>query len=74
MLEGTLELTLDDGRVKLLRAGDELPEVVNRPHNGRNVGSSPAKLIVFYAGVVGTPLSVEEKKSLLDQMTSGGAD
>src|SRR5512139_228449 len=74
MLEGTLELTLDDGRVKLLRAGDELPEVVNRPHNGRNVGSSPAKLIVFYAGVVGTPLSVEEKKSLLDQMTSGGGD
>jgi quercetin dioxygenase-like cupin family protein len=74
MLEGTLELTLDDGRVKLLRAGDELPEVVNRPHNGRNVGSAPAKLIVFYAGVVGTPLSVEEKKSLLDQMASGGAD
>src|SRR5512139_720189 len=74
MLEGTLELTLDDGRVKLLKAGEELPEVVNRPHNGRNVGSAPAKLIVFYAGTVGTPLSVEEKKSLLDQMTSAGFD
>jgi quercetin dioxygenase-like cupin family protein len=74
MLEGTLELTLDDGRVKLLKAGEELPEVVNRPHNGRNVGRSPAKLIVFYAGAVGTPLSVEEKKSLLDQMTMGGFD
>lgn len=71
MLEGTLELTLDDGRVKLLSAGEELPEVVNRPHNGRNVGSAPAKLLVFYAGAVGTPLSVEEKKGLLDQITTG---
>lgn len=74
MLEGTLELTLDDGRVKLLKAGEELPEVVNRPHNGRNVGSSPARLIVFYAGAVGTPLSVEEKKSLLEGIAPGGFD
>lgn len=74
MLEGTLELTLDDGRVKLLSAGEELPEVVNRPHNGRNVGSAPAKLLVFYAGAVGTPLSVEEKKSLLERITTGGFD
>lgn len=74
MLEGTLELTLDDGRVRLLKAGEELPEVVNRPHNGRNIGSSPARLIVFYAGAVGTPLSVEEKKSLLERMTTEGFD
>ena len=64
MLEGTLELTLDDGRVKLLHAGDALSEVVNRLHNGRNVGSSPAKLVVFYTGATGTPLSVDEKKCL----------
>lgn len=74
MLERTLELTLDDGRVRLLKAGEELPEVVNRPHNGRNVGSSPARLIVFYAGAVGTPLSVEEKKSLLEGITTAGFD
>ena len=74
MLEGTLELTLDDGRVKLLKAGEELPEVVNRPHNGRNVGSTPVKLLVFYAGAVGTPLSVEEKKSLLERISAGGFD
>jgi quercetin dioxygenase-like cupin family protein len=66
MLEGTLELTLDDGRVKRLQAGEALSEVVNRSHNGRNVGSSPAKLVVFYTGTVGTPLSVEEKKCLLE--------
>jgi quercetin dioxygenase-like cupin family protein len=66
MIEGTLELTLDDGRVKLLKAGDVLSEVVNRLHNGRNVGSSPAKLVVFYAGTTGAPLSVDEKKCLRD--------
>jgi hypothetical protein len=43
MLEGTLDLTLDDGRVKRLKAGEALAEVVNRSHNGRNVGSSPVK-------------------------------
>jgi quercetin dioxygenase-like cupin family protein len=66
MLEGTLELTLDDGRVKLLNAGDVLSEVVNRSHNGRNVGGVPVKLVVFYAGAVGTPLSAEKKECLLE--------
>jgi quercetin dioxygenase-like cupin family protein len=66
MLEGTLELTLDDGRVKWLKAGDTLSEVVNRSHNGRNLGSAPVKLVVFYTGTVGTPLSVEGKKCLLE--------
>ena len=64
MLEGTLQVTLDDGRVKLLKAGDVLSEVVNRSHNGRNIGSSPARLVVFYTGVVDTPLSVKDKECL----------
>ena len=61
MLEGTLELVLDDGRRKRLNAGDVLSEVVNRSHNGRNVGSAPVKLVVFYAGAAGIPLSVREE-------------
>lgn len=64
MLEGTLELVLDDGRRKLLNAGDVLSEVVNRSHNGRNVGSTPVKLVVFYTGAAGIPLSVKEKACL----------
>jgi quercetin dioxygenase-like cupin family protein len=64
MLEGTLEVTLDDGRTKQLKAGDVLSEVVNRSHSGRNIGSSPAKLVVFYIGVVGTPLTVKGKGCL----------
>lgn len=57
--QGTLEVTLRDGRVKRLQAGDALIEVVNTDHIGRNVGDVPVKLIVFYAGVVGQVLTVK---------------
>ena len=57
VLAGELEVTLKDGQVKRLHAGDALAEVVDTPHSGRNVGSEPVKLIVFYAGAVGQPLT-----------------
>jgi quercetin dioxygenase-like cupin family protein len=60
LLEGELEVRLKDGAVRRLKPGDTLAEVVNTLHNGRNVGTTPLKLVVFYAGVVGQPLSVKE--------------
>jgi 4-carboxymuconolactone decarboxylase len=60
VLEGSLEVTLDDGRVKHLEAGDVLAEVVGRLHDGRNTGSVAAKLVVFYAGAAGMPLSLRD--------------
>lgn len=60
MLEGTLEVTLKDGQVKRLKAGDALAEVVNIPHNGRNVGATPVKIVVFYAGTAGQALTRKE--------------
>lgn len=59
VLAGELEVRLQDGRVKRLKSGDALAEVVNTLHNGRSVGTTPVKLVVFYAGVVGQPLSVK---------------
>lgn len=59
VLAGELEVRLQDGRVKRLKSGDALAEVVNTLHNGRSVGATPVKLVVFYAGVVGQPLSVK---------------
>lgn len=53
MLEGSLEVRLKDGRVKSLKAGDVVAEVVNTLHSGRNVGSTPVRLVVFYTGVDG---------------------
>ena len=51
ILDGSLEVRLPDGRVKWLGKGDVLVEVVNTLHNGRNVGTVPVKLVVFYAGI-----------------------
>lgn len=59
VLEGTLEVTLKDGKTKRLGPGEAIAEVVDTLHNGRNVGTTPLKLVVFYAGVVGTPLTVK---------------
>ncbi|MGH7846622.1 MAG: cupin domain-containing protein [Candidatus Binatia bacterium] len=58
LLEGTLEVSLKDGRVKRMQAGEVLAEVVDTMHVGRTVGNTPAKIIVFYAGAVGKALTV----------------
>jgi quercetin dioxygenase-like cupin family protein len=60
ILEGELEVELKTGAVKHLKPGEALAEVVNTLHNGRNVGSVPVKLVVFYAGAVGQKLSTKE--------------
>ncbi len=59
ILEGSLEVILKDGQVKHLQAGDPLVEVVNTPHNGRNTGKTPLKIMVFYAGIAGKKLTLE---------------
>ena len=51
VLEGELEVELQDGRRLTLEAGDGLAEVFERAHNGRNTGTVPMKVLVFYAGV-----------------------
>jgi quercetin dioxygenase-like cupin family protein len=58
--EGDLEVHLKDGSVKRLKAGEMLAEVVNTLHNGRNVGTGPVKLVVFYTGVTDSKLTVME--------------
>ena len=57
VLEGTLEVTLRDGRKNRLGPGEALVEVVDTAHNGRNVGDRPVKLVVFYAGEAGRGLT-----------------
>lgn len=59
VLEGTLEVSLTDGRKKVINAGEALAEVIATAHNGRNIGKTPVKLVVFYAGAVDKPLTVQ---------------
>ncbi len=59
VLEGELEVLLKNGAVKRLKSGEAMAEVINTLHNGRNIGSVPVKLVVFYAGSVGQKLSAK---------------
>jgi len=61
ILEGTLEVALKDGRSKRFQPGDTFVEVVNTLHNGRNIGSTPVKILVFYPGAAGRNLTVMER-------------
>jgi quercetin dioxygenase-like cupin family protein len=59
VVEGTLEVSLTDGKRKLLKPGEALAEVIATAHNGRNIGKTPLKLIVFYAGAVDKGITVQ---------------
>lgn len=55
VVAGNLSVELEDGKQLPFRAGEVIIEVVNAFHNGRNSGSEPVKLAVFYLGAEGTP-------------------
>jgi quercetin dioxygenase-like cupin family protein len=55
VLAGQLEVELADGRKLRFKQGDAIVEVQNIAHNGRNIGSNPVRLAVFYTGEVGQP-------------------
>ena len=60
LIEGELEVTLADGRVHRLKAGEALCEVVDLEHNGKNTGAAPAKLVMFVLGTKdGGPFTVK---------------
>ena len=67
LLDGTLEITLADGRVKRMQPGEALSEVTDTIHMGRALSKTPVKIVVFYAGSVGKALTVtqpDEQKTL----------
>lgn len=68
IISGTLEITRQDGQVKRLQAGDALAEVIDTLHNGRNVGTDPVKLVVFYTGAVGKALTIKHPEVTTDSL------
>ena len=67
LLDGTLEITLADGRLKRMQPGEALSEVSDTMHIGRALSKTPVKIVVFYAGSVGKALTVtqpDEQKTL----------
>ena len=60
LLDGTLEITLANGRVKRMQPGEALSEVTGTMHVGRALSKTPVKIVVFYAGSVGKALTVNQ--------------
>ncbi len=60
MLKGQLTVVTEAGERLHLKAGDTIVEVVNKWHRGENPGDEPAVIVVFYAGVDGTPITIKK--------------
>jgi len=60
LLKGELTVVTKNKETLHLKAGDSIVEVVDKWHYGKNEGDEPAEIIVFYAGVQGTPITVKK--------------
>lgn len=58
--KGILTVVTDKNEEITLHEGECLPELIGKYHYGKNTGSEPVELIVFYIGEKGTPLSVNK--------------
>jgi quercetin dioxygenase-like cupin family protein len=59
LLSGELTVVTEDNKTLYLKAGDSIVEVVDKWHYGKNEGNEPAEILVFYAGSLGTPITVK---------------
>lgn len=53
VVAGNLSVELEGGKVLNFRAGEAIIEAVNTLHNGKNRGTEPVRLAVFYLGSEG---------------------
>ena len=59
LLRGELTVVTEEGKTLHLHAGDSIVEVVDKWHYGKNEGTEPAEIIVFYAGVKDNPITIK---------------
>jgi len=60
LIKGELTVVTEDNKTLHLKAGDSIVELVNKWHYGKNEGNKPAEIIVFYAGILGTPITIKK--------------
>lgn len=63
LLKGEFMVVTEKRDTLRLKAGDAISEVVNTWHYGINNGTESAEIIVFYAGVEGSPITVLKEKN-----------
>jgi quercetin dioxygenase-like cupin family protein len=59
LLAGELTVITEDNDLLCLKSGDAIVEVVDKWHYGRNMGEETAEIIVFYAGIQDSPVTIE---------------
>ncbi len=62
VLSGTIVVEFENGERHEFKAGEAIFETINTPHNGRNEGAVPVKLIALYTGQEGTPNTVKVER------------
>lgn len=60
LLKGELTVITKERKTLHLKAGDPIVEVINTLHYGINEGTEPAEIIIFYAGILGQPITIKE--------------
>jgi len=60
LLKGTLTVVTENNETLQLNSGDSIIEVVDKWHYGINESSEYAEIIVFYAGVKDSPVTIKK--------------
>jgi quercetin dioxygenase-like cupin family protein len=60
LLKGELTVVTEDNKTLHLKPGEPIVEVVNKWHYGKNEGNETAEIVVFYAGALDTPITIEK--------------
>jgi len=60
MLEGELTVDYREDGTRVYKEGDTLIEALGSRHNGENTGDGIARILVVFAGAIGTPNTVSE--------------
>jgi quercetin dioxygenase-like cupin family protein len=63
LLKGNLRVISKDNDTLNLKQGETIVELVNTWHFGENLGNEPVEIVVFYAGVEGTPITILKEGS-----------
>jgi quercetin dioxygenase-like cupin family protein len=62
ILEGELMVDYGAKGERIYKAGDALLEAIVEPHNGRNTGAGPMRILAVFIGAEGLPTSVPAVK------------
>lgn len=57
ILEGELAVDYGDQGTRIYKAGDAILEAIRHPHNGRNKGHAPMRILAVFMGAEGVPTS-----------------